>query len=90
MAFRTRWKAALYSTVFWSHQGHRQVRRFGPSAFRSWNSEKLLYERQKRAAYFTYPRRLQWLILKLPRVRGHPNVCVPGVHNVEKEYSLSA
>ena len=26
--------------------------------------------------------------VKLPRFRGHPNICVSGVHNVEEECSV--
>jgi hypothetical protein len=28
--------------------------------------------------------------LKFPRFRGHPDICVPGVHHVEETPSLSA
>jgi hypothetical protein len=50
-------------------------------------------ERRRDARGLSYP----WIVrstamvnLKLRRFRGHPNVCVPGVHDVQKECSLSA
>ena len=31
-----------------------------------------------------------WAMLKFPRFRGHPNICVPGVHHGQKAPTLHA
>src|SRR5204863_4804412 len=35
-------------------------------------------------------RRYPTALLKFPRFRGHPNICVPGVHNGQKAPTLHA